>query len=131
MMEYASPQGYREMEVLSMSPAQRIVFLYARLHAMLVQARGAIEAGDIEAREQRLDDAAAVVHELAVALDRDQGGDFADRLAALYAWMLAEFQAIHARPDRERLEVIRRIVAELHEAWRGAAGQLSTAGATG
>jgi flagellar protein FliS len=131
MMDYASPQGYREMEVLSMSPAQRIVFLYTRLHAMLVQARTALDAGDIEARELRLADAAAVVHELAVALDRAQGGDFADRLAALYAWMLAEFQAIHARPDRERLEAVRRIVAELHEAWRTAAEQMTSAGIAG
>lgn len=128
-MDYGSPQGYREMEVLSMSPAQRIVFLYTRLHAMLVQARAALDAGDIEARELRLADAAAVVHELAVSLDRAQGGDFADRLAALYAWMLSEFQAIHARPDRERLETVRRIVAELHEAWRAAAQQVATTAA--
>jgi flagellar secretion chaperone FliS len=128
-MEYGTPQGYRAMEVLSMSPAQRIVFLFARLHTMLVQAQGAIDREEIETRERRLDDAAAVVHELAMSLDRHQGGDLADRLAALYAWILTECQAVHTRPDRARLEVVRRIVAELHEAWRGAAAQVAVGSA--
>lgn len=124
-MSYAQHQGYREMEILSMTPAQRVVALYGRLHVLLLQARTQFDAGDIAEREQRLMAASAIVHELAVSLDREQGGPLAEQLAALYTWLIGECSAIHAKADRNRLETAIKIVRELHEAWQGAAEQVS------
>jgi flagellar protein FliS len=129
-MTYTQPQGYREMEILSMTPAQRVVALYARLHVLLLQARNQLDVGDIAAREERLMAASAIVHELAVSLDRERGGQLADQLAALYTWLIGEFTAIHAKADRGRLEATINIVRELHEAWQGAALQVSTPAAS-
>jgi flagellin-specific chaperone FliS len=112
-MTYTQPQGYREMEILSMTPAQRVVALYARLHVLLLQARNQLDVG-----------------ELAVSLDRERGGQLADQLAALYTWLIGEFTAIHAKADRGRLEATINIVRELHEAWQGAALQVSTPAAS-
>lgn len=129
-MSYMQPQGYREMEILSMTPAQRVVALYARLHVLLLQARSQLDAGEIAEREQRLMAASAIVHELAVSLDRERGGPLADQLAALYTWLIGEFTVIHAKADRARLETAIKIVRELHEAWQGAARQVGTTAAS-
>ncbi len=126
-MSYGSPSRYREMEVMALSPARRVVLLYAQLQASLTQARTHLAAGEIEARTEALLRAESFVYELAASLDRTQGGDLAERLASLYSWMLTQLTALHGRPDLAALEALRHTVAELHEAWDGAARQLESA----
>ncbi|MEO5800786.1 MAG: flagellar export chaperone FliS [Gemmatimonadales bacterium] len=121
---------YREMEVLSMSPAQRVVLLYHHLLVNLRQARAHMERGEIEARGNRLLRAEEIVHELAVSLDHEAGGEIAGRLAALYAWLLGEFAAVHLHPDSERLDSAVRVISELHEAWTAVAAQAVEPSAT-
>jgi flagellar secretion chaperone FliS len=124
-MNYGSADRYREMEVQAMSPAKRLVLLYAHLLVALKQARRHIAAGEIEARCDTLIRAEEIVHELSYSLDREAGGDFADRLAGLYAWMLGQFAAIQSKPDITKLDAVTAIVTELHEAWSTAAAQLA------
>ncbi len=123
-MSYGSTDRYREMEVQAMSPAKRLVLLYAHLLVALKQARMHLVAGEIEARCEKLIRAEEIVHELSYSLDREAGGDFAERLAGLYAWMLGQFAAIHAKPDVAKLDAVTAIVTELHGAWEQAAAQL-------
>jgi flagellar protein FliS len=118
---------YRQMDVAAMTPAQRIVALYARLVLSFKPARLAIDTGDIVAREQRLDHAAAILHELAASLDRQQGGEIAERLAALYTWLIGECLQIHLAPEPRRLDAVITITQELHQAWADAARQIPVA----
>ncbi|HRP08306.1 MAG TPA: flagellar export chaperone FliS [Gemmatimonadales bacterium] len=117
MIEHAPANRYRQMEVAAMTPAQLVVALSSRLVLSVKQARAAIVAGDVEARQQRLDHACAILHELSVSLDHERGGEIAGRLAALYAWLIGECTAVHARPSAERLDASIKVVSELHEAW--------------
>lgn len=126
-MSYGSMDRYREMEVMAMPPARRLVVLYAQLLTGLRQARRHMELAEIELRTERLLHAEEVVRELAVSLDRERGGELAVRLSDLYSWMLTEVATIHARPELARLDQVIRIVSELHEAWGTAANQLSAA----
>ncbi len=123
---------YRQMDVMAMSPAQRIVALTARVHLSLRQARIAIESDDVEQREARLNTATAILHELAGALDIERGGEIATRLAGLYTWLIRECLAVHLEPVAARLDSPIAVVAELHSAWSEAARvslQPSVAGA--
>lgn len=132
MMDQAAAGLYRQMDVLAMSPAQRVVALTARVHLSLRQARMAIEAGDIEEREKRLNNATAIIHELLAALDLDRGGEIASRLAGIYTWLLRECFAVHIKPEAARLDSPISIVGELHSAWSEVARlapQASIAGA--
>lgn len=117
MMQQAAGSLYRQMDVLAMSPAQRVVALTARVHLSLRQARLAIESGDVEEREKRLNNATEIIHELAAALDLERGGEIASRLAGIYAWLLRECFAVHLKPDAARLDSPIGIVGELHAAW--------------
>jgi flagellar protein FliS len=124
MTVHASADRYRQMDVAAMTPAQRIVALYARLLLLLRQARLAIVGGDIAVREARLDHASEILHELAGSLDLDVGGDIASRLAGLYAWLIGECLAVHIRPDVARIDPMITVIEDLHGAWVEAAKQV-------
>lgn len=123
-MAYPMTDRYREMEIMAMTPAKRVVLLYTHLLASLQQARGFLVSGDVEAREGRLAKAEGIVLELAVSLDREQGGTLAAELSSIYAWMLTEITRVHARADLAGLDGLLRIARELHAAWDAAAEQV-------
>ena len=108
---------YREMEILSMPPAKRLVLVFTHLLVQLRLARRHAEQKEIEQRAQRLDRAHEIVVELLSTLDREAGGELASRLSGLYGWMITELASLHVRPDLARFDVVIRVVTELHEAW--------------
>ena len=112
---------YRELEVVSLPPARRLVLLFTHLLVQLRLARGHAERREIELRTDRLSRAQEIVVELLASLDRDAGGDLAGQLANLYGWLLGELATLHVRPDLARFDVTIRVVADLHEAWTAAA----------
>ncbi len=123
-MAYPNGNRYREMEVNAMSPAKRVVLMYTHLLASLTQARMLLAAGDIEGREQKLAKAEAIVMELAVSLDRDNGGPLATELSAIYAWMLAEITRVHRKADGAGIDALIALATDLHQAWDAAAQQI-------
>lgn len=119
MMDAAA--RYREMEILSMPPARRLVLVFTHLLVQLRLARGHAERGEIERRTDRLNRAQDIVMELLASLDRDAGGDLARRLSGLYGWLVSELASLHSRPELARFDLVIKVVAELHEAWTQAA----------
>lgn len=125
-MSYGTSAGsdrYREMEILAMSPARRVVLLYTHLQVVLRKARLHLDRGEIEARVDRLAQAQEIVYELLASLDREAGGELAARLAEIYAWLFGELGRINQKPDVAALEQVLKVVTELAEAWEGAAQQ--------
>lgn len=125
-MSYATIGSYREMEILAMSPARRVVFLYSHLLVNLRQAHMHLEAGEIEARTERLLKAEEIVYELAASLNHEQGGQLADLLNSLYGWLLDGLRQSHGQPDLARLDALISTVSELHQAFSQAAAELET-----
>ncbi len=112
---------YREMEIVSMPPARRVVLLFTHLLVQVRLARGHHERRAIEARCTRLVRAQEIVVELLASLDREAGGQLAASLANLYGWLVSELSTLHAKPDLARFDIVIKVVAELHEAWAAAA----------
>jgi flagellar protein FliS len=112
---------YQEMDVLGMSPAKRVVFIYGFVLSNLRQAFRAIGARDYEVKSRHLCRALAGVQELLASLDRDAGGDLADRLVGLYAFFSTEIVAVDHNLDTGQLERLIGLIASLHEAWQQAA----------
>jgi flagellar protein FliS len=112
--------AYGSLDVLAMSPARRVVFLYTQLVASLTRARRCLAAADIEGRSEALCRAQAIVQELLVSLNREVGGDLADHLAALYGYFAAEIIAIDSQRDPARLARLIEMVSPLLEAWERA-----------
>jgi flagellar protein FliS len=59
-----------------------------------------------------------IANGLKVSLDRDAGGDLADRLAALYDYMCDRLLFANLRDNRAALDEVGRLLNELADAWK-------------
>ncbi len=124
-MSPRASRRYQTMDIESMRPADRVVFLYTFLLAQLSRVKRAIAAGDVEARNSAGAKAQDVIEELLVSLDRDAGGQVADNLAALYAYFSKELVTIDMNSDELHLHRLISMVTSLREAWSQAAEAVS------
>src|SRR5918999_642309 len=99
MNPYASPAAYRSSSVMPASPGQLVVMLYDGAGRFLRQAELAAEEGAWRHASDRLDKADAILDELLVTLDKDQGGQIPERLQGIYVF--CKKLMIEARLERE------------------------------
>jgi flagellar secretion chaperone FliS len=112
---------YQQVDVFTMTPERRVLLLYGHLLLNLRQARSALAAGDILARSVRTAKALDVLNELLFSLDREQGGQLAERLAGIYVYLIGETTRADRERDASRLDPVIEISASLQEAWVSAA----------
>lgn len=130
-MSYATAAaGYRDMDVLTASPARLVVMVYDHCLVSLRRAQLAIENGNVELRVASLGKAREALTELQGTLDLDAGGEIARNLASLYAFLLVELMDVGFRVDARRLTRVTAMVAELREAFAQASGELGLAAQT-
>lgn len=108
---------YLENDVISRSKEWLVPLLYEHLLAQLRRAHAQIEQRDFEGKAASLEKASAIVIELMGSLDREKGGDLAQRLAALYAYFGIEILAVGMTLDTRRLTKIMEMASSLHESW--------------
>ena len=112
--------AYARDAVLSATPAQLVVMLYARLELDLARAeRAQTEERWADASEPLLH-AQDIITELQLALRLDVWDD-AEKLFAIYTYLRNTLMFANVNHDIERTREAIRLVAPLHEAWRGAA----------
>ena len=119
---------YRETEVLSSSPERLIPLLYEQLLACLKRGSLCIERDDVEGRYKALGKASDIVIELISALDFEQGGDIAKRLASLYGFWAKEISEAGRADDTNRIDRVAEMVASLHESWIAAVRVIESGG---
>lgn len=108
---------YLENDVVSRPKEWLVPLLYEHLLAQLRRAQAQIQQREYEGKAASLEKASAIVIELMGALDRDKGGELADRLAALYAYFGSEILAIGRSLDTGRLGKMTEMISSLHESW--------------
>lgn len=117
-MSYANQtSAYRQVEVLSASPAQLVVIVYDYLLVQLCRAARGIETGDVELRADALARANAAITELLNGLDTERGGAIGQHLNSLYMFYLGELIDIGRRNDLTLLTRIRTQVSDLRAAF--------------
>jgi flagellar protein FliS len=62
-----------------------------------------------------------IIFELLSSLDREAGGELAERLSALYVYFINEIGVVSRSLDRARLEQLIAMIAGLHESMAHAA----------
>jgi len=132
-MSYGNTSAqYLEADILSRSKEWLVPLLYEHLLARLRRAGVQIEVGDYEGKSESVGKANEIVLELASNLDMENGGELARQLGSLYAFFAGEILAVSRTLDRERLERLVSLIADLHEAWVQAAEEVAPRGrATG
>jgi flagellar secretion chaperone FliS len=121
----APPNPYIASLVLSASPVQLIALLYDGLIRFLNGALDGFSEQDPQKRMETVHNnlirAQNILTELNVNLDREQGGEFAERLSDLYSFYSASLRQINATKNPASLPKIIQLITELRDAWYQAA----------
>ena len=109
--------AYRSQAAETAGPAQLVLMLFDGALARIESARSATAPERVHDQLLRLQ---AIVNELRVTLDHEQGGGVAANLEALYVW--AEGQALEANltKDLALLDPVESVLTELRDAWNQA-----------
>ena len=107
-----------ETAVQSADPHQLILMLYDGALMALAQAVVAMEQKDIPKRAQSISRAIAIIHDgLHASLDVEAGGELAQRLAALYDYMVERLTQANATNNAAAVQEVSGLLRTLREAW--------------
>jgi flagellar secretion chaperone FliS len=110
---------YRETEVRSRTPVELVVMLYDGALRFVDVARASIERNDIEARGRAVSRALDIISELRSTLDHEKGGDIANSLERLYAYITGRLVDASVKRDARPLEEASTLLRTLRDAWAG------------
>ncbi|NJM33198.1 MAG: flagellar export chaperone FliS [Limnobacter sp.] len=107
-----------ESGVNSASPHRLIVMLYAGAIEAIRRARLCMESGQVEMKGDAIGKALRIVNEgLALALDKKQGGELAERLLGLYDYIGQELVLANVKNDATKLDECLDLLENLKSAW--------------
>ncbi|PWU01368.1 MAG: flagellar export chaperone FliS [Terriglobia bacterium] len=108
---------YLEERVLSADPMELVRILYQAAIGAVQDARRHLAAGRIAERSRSISRASSILLELAAALDRDRGGEIADRLAALYEYLQGKLWQANCEQSDPPLAEVLGLLSTLAEGW--------------
>lgn len=115
-----------ETAIAGASPHQLVLMLFDGYMDALAQARGAMRAGQIEAKGRAIGRAVRIVDEgLRAALNLQGGGTLARDLNDLYGYLTMRLTLVNLRNDEEGLDECQRLMQPLREAWVSIADQVN------
>lgn len=108
---------YQNNMVKTASPEQLLIMLYDGAIRFVRQAREALVDGESLRKRELISRALAIISEFSNTLDREVGGEIAENLDALYAYMMQELTQANLTDDTGRLEVVEGLLVELRTTW--------------
>jgi len=109
--------AYLESRVLSANSLELVHMLYQACTRAVRDARGYLAQGKIAERSQAINKACDIFMELNGALDRERGGEIAQRLALLYAYMQERLLDANMQQSDGPLAEVLALLTTLGEAW--------------
>ena len=99
------------------SPHQLITMLLEGALERVASASGAMGRGEIAVSGESIGKAIGIIDSLRVSLDREQGGQIADNLSALYDYMTRRLLEANATKDADMLGEVAGLLREIKVAW--------------
>ncbi|MDY0212941.1 MAG: flagellar export chaperone FliS [Desulfuromonadaceae bacterium] len=113
----AYTQQYQQNQILSASAEQILIMLYDGAIRFTRQAIAGVEAEDKLKKLEGTRRAMAIITEFANTLDHKIGGDIAQNLDALYAFMTRELTRANLENDVARYRVVENLLTGLRSTW--------------
>ena len=114
--------AYRENSVTTQSKGHLVVMLYEGAIKFLRQAQAELVKGDYAAKGRLINRAVDIINELDASLDVEAGGQIAQSLRSLYAFMRRHLFDANTQRDPQRIQDVIRLLEDLLEGWRVVAG---------
>ncbi|HRD90887.1 MAG TPA: flagellar export chaperone FliS [Accumulibacter sp.] len=100
-------------------PYRLILLLFAGAQAALGNARAAMQQQQLAAKGEAISKAIDIIgNGLKLSLDLEQGGEMAERLDALYDYLVLRLLHANLENDLPALEEVAGLLEEIHGAWR-------------
>jgi flagellar protein FliS len=109
--------AYQQQSVMTASPGQLVVMLYDGALRFLHQAAVAMRSEDQITCDHKLRRAEAIIDELRVTLDKDQGGEIASHLEGIYVFCRRHLVEARFARDANMIDKVAELLGELREAW--------------
>ena len=104
--------------IMDATPHQLTSLLLKAALDKLSVAMGAIERGDVTLRTEAIRKVAAIVAELQGSLNKEEGGELAERLEALYEFSTMQLIEAKLYQDISKLEAVRNVLQEISDGWQ-------------
>jgi flagellar secretion chaperone FliS len=114
---YAAPKSYQANAVLTATPGRLVVMLYDGAGRFLKRASMAMEAADPQQTNESLQRAEAIIDELLVTLNFEEGGEIATSLRDVYLFCRRHLNEARLERDVQKIEDVARLLAELRDAF--------------
>ncbi|MDN6870829.1 flagellar protein FliS [Pseudomonas citronellolis] len=101
------------------SPHRLIQMLMEGGLSRIAQARGAMQRGQMAEKGQLIGKAVAIVGGLRDGLNLEAGGDYAERLNALYIYMGRRLLEANRQNDEHMLDEVANLLRSIKEGWDG------------
>ena len=105
-------------EILAADPVKLVRLLYEGALESVEAARKCVFAGDIAGRSRNISKAVAILNELALNLDHNQGGEISRSLAELYEYMIRQLNEANFQQAEAPIAEVAGLLRTLEEAWR-------------
>lgn len=99
------------------SPHQLVLELFKQILGNIAAAKGAISQGNIEKRNELLNQAITLIGVLEGSLDFDQGGEISDNLASLYEYAIYLIFQSNLNNTEAELDEALQILLPIRSAW--------------
>lgn len=116
LKSYAKVQYRANVEIAS--PHRLIDMLYEGAIERIVQAKGAMEFGNVELKGAKINSAVGIVGGLRESLNTDEGGELAMNLDNLYVYIQNLLSAAHLKNDAKKLDEAITLLNDLRSAWK-------------
>jgi flagellar protein FliS len=107
-----------ETGVPDADPHRLVLMLFEGALAAIAQARLKLSAGDVAARGKAISKAISIVQDgLRSSLDVQKGGELAERLNALYEYVIMRLLEANVHARQDALDEAAHLISELHAGW--------------
>lgn len=103
--------------VFEATPHKLIDMLFKGAKDALVQAVGAIERNDFDAKSKKISKAIEIILNLQTYLDKEKGGDVADNLNELYTYMSTTLIDANRLNDTAKLQEVIGLLETVADGW--------------
>lgn len=108
-----------ESEVRGADPVHLITLLFDGAQAALEKAQTQLAENDFRGKSESLTKAMLIIVEgLSASLNVEQGGELAERLQALYSYMVSRLIHANTQKDAAAITEVQRLLGEIAGAWR-------------
>lgn len=119
LAQYA--RAYKSVAVSTATPGQLVLMLFDGALRFMSTALNGFEQEDVARRMEAVNNNAIktqkIIRELQCSLDLQNGGEFAQRMYALYDYMLDQLLRANLTKDPEPIRIVERLLREIRDAW--------------